>query len=82
MQTLLSPKEAAAEMRISVSTITRCVKMGAPVHRWGSTGKRYRINVPEFVAWMEAQNSRVVIMPSRETAEEMARRRRAAVRAL
>ena len=82
MNDLLIPKDAAKEMNISVSTITRCVKLGAPVHRWGSTGYRYRVRVPEFVAWMEAQNARVVPIQSVMTAEEMARKRRALIRAL
>ena len=44
----LSPKDAAPLLGLSVATITRCVKNGAPVHRWGSTGRRYRIDVDEF----------------------------------
>ena len=53
---LLAPKEAAEALRISVATISRCVKMGAPVHRWGSTGHRYRIELREFVNWMESRD--------------------------
>lgn len=52
---LLTPKEAAVVLKMSTATITRCRKRGAPVHAWGSTGTRYRINIPEFVAWMETQ---------------------------
>lgn len=52
---LITPKEASAALKISLATITRCVKRGAPVHRWGSTGRCYRINVAEFTAWMESQ---------------------------
>lgn len=79
---LLVPKDAAAELGISVATITRCMKRGAPVHRWGSTGYRYRVDVAEFVAWMEAQNANVLPAPTIATAEEMARRRREMLRAL
>ena len=52
---LLYPKDAAKERGISISTITRCVKRGAPIHRWGATGYRYKIDVDEFVGWMESQ---------------------------
>lgn len=83
MDNLLTPREAATKMGISPATITRCVKRGAPVHRWGSTGYRYRIDVGEFVRWMEAQG-----VPEKPkaietfTMEEMARRRRAAFKAV
>jgi len=80
--TLLTPKDAASEMNISVATITRCVKRGAPIHRWGSTGYRYRISTPEFIAWMEAQNNVITALPSIINVEEMARKRRAMMRAL
>lgn len=83
MDNLLTPRDAAAKMGISQATITRCVKRGAPVHRWGSTGYRYRINVSEFVRWMESQG--VTEKPKAIetlTMEEMARRRRAAFRAV
>ena len=80
--TLLTPKDAASEMNISVATITRCVKRGAPIHRWGSTGYRYRINAPEFIAWMEAQNNITTTLPSIINVEEMARKRRAIMRVL
>lgn len=52
---LLYPKDAAVKLGISTATITRCIKKGAPVHRWGATGYRYKIDVEEFVAWMESQ---------------------------
>ncbi len=84
---LLAPKDAAEELGISVPTITRCVKRGAPVHRWGSTGHRYRIDVPEFTKWMENQNPKSKVDSVRDgcqftTAEQLAARRRDAVRAL
>ena len=53
----LTPAEAAEELGISRSTITRCVKRGAPVHRWGSCGRMYRILLSEFVPWMEHQGA-------------------------
>lgn len=90
---LMEPKDVAAALGISVATVTRCVKRGAPVHRWGSTGRRYRIDVDEFRRWMEKQGG-----PSAREAgtsphrggmagpwadvDELARRRRAAVRAV
>lgn len=55
LKNYLTPKQASAELGISTSTITRCVQRGAPVHRWGSCGKTYRIILDEFVTWMEAQ---------------------------
>lgn len=51
----LTPAEAAEELGISRSTVTRCVQRGAPVHRWGSCGRTYRIQLDEFISWMEAQ---------------------------
>ena len=53
----LTPAEAAEELGISRATITRCVQRGAPVHRWGSCGRLYRIVISEFVPWMEAQGA-------------------------
>ena len=53
----LTPAEAAEELGISRATITRCVQKGAPVHRWGSCGRMYRILISEFVPWMEAQGA-------------------------
>ena len=52
-----TPKEVSQVLGISTATITRCVKRGAPVHRWGSTGRCYRISIPEFVSWMESQGN-------------------------
>ena len=87
-EALLTPKDAADEMEISVATITRCVKRGAPVHRWGSTGYRYRINVHEFTKWMERQGPNVAPCVHNMndvngyTTNEMAEKRRAAMRVL
>ena len=53
----LTPAEAAKALGISRATITRCVQKGAPVHRWGSCGRLYRIVISEFVPWMEAQGA-------------------------
>jgi len=53
----LTPAEAAEVLGISRATITRCVQRGAPVHRWGSCGRLYRIVISEFVPWMEAQGA-------------------------
>lgn len=80
----LAPKDAANLLQISVATITRCVQRGAPVHRWGSTGRRYRIDPDEFRRWMERQGQEQ--RPRQETdwsnVDELARRRRASVRAV
>ena len=82
-RTLLDPKDAAVQMGISVATITRCAKRGAPVHRWGSTGRRYRIDVEEFSRWMERQGQEEKKRPVPwENVDELARRRRASVRAV
>lgn len=81
---LIDPKEAAERLGISLATITRCVKRGAPVHRWGSTGRRYRIDVDEFRRWMERQGQEKLIprpVPFGDV-DELARRRRASVRAV
>lgn len=78
---LSTPKEAAEAMNISIATITRCVQRGAPVHRWGSTGRRYRIDVDEFVRWMEAQGgNKTETVPLCPTVEDLAARRRAMMR--
>lgn len=80
----LPPKDAAILLGVSVATITRCVKNGAPVHRWGSTGRRYRIDVDEFRRWMERQGQEKLIprpVPFCDV-DELARRRRASVRAV
>lgn len=55
MYGLVEPKEAAKMLGISRATITRAKQRGAPVHPWGSTGRCYRISIPEFVEWMERQ---------------------------
>ena len=81
---LYSPKDAAPLLGLSVATITRCVKNGAPVHRWGSTGRRYRIDVDEFRHWMERQGQEKLVprpVPF-DDVDELARRRRASVRAV
>lgn len=52
---LLTPEEAAEELRISRSTITRCKKLGAPVHFVGTCGRLYLIDPEEFREWMQAQ---------------------------
>lgn len=80
---LFSPKDAAPLLGLSVATITRCVKNGAPVHRWGSTGRRYRIDVDEFRRWMERQHQKATPSPVPfDDVDELARRRRASVRAV
>lgn len=85
LENLLAPKAAAAQLGISLATVTRCVQRGAPVHRWGSTGRRYRIEVEEFQRWMERQGREKLIprpAPFGDDVDELARRRRAAVRAV
>lgn len=80
--TLMEPKAAAEQLGISVATITRCVKRGAPVHRWGSTGRRYRVDVDEFQRWMERQGREERSAAIITDVDELARRRRASVRAV
>ena len=82
---LLYPKDAAEAMGISLATVTRCVKKGAPVHRWGSIGYRYRIDVEEFVAWMEDQRyeaERKRLACISYDVQAMAEKRRAMMRAI
>lgn len=81
---LKTPKEVSKMLGISTATITRCVKRGAPVHRWGSTGRRYRISIPEFVSWMESQGAAKEDPPAikRIDARAMAIARRAHVQQL
>lgn len=84
---LISRKEAAQRMGISECTLSRCVKLGAPVHRRGSTGHRYLVDVPVFTQWMEVQNSKAA-KEQREikvidlTVEELAARRQEMMRGL
>lgn len=82
MNGLLEPKEAARVLGISTATITRCRKRGAPVHPWGSTGRNYRISIPEFVEWMERQGrpAEEPEPPVRINARALAEARRAHVR--
>ena len=86
MATMLTPKEAADALKISTATITRCVKMGAPVYRWGASGKRYRICLEDFIAWMNRGNptqssaAPIAAVRARYDTEEMARQRRELVR--
>lgn len=50
----LSVDQAASILEMSRATIYRCIQQGAPVHRWGSTGGRVRIDPAELIAWMES----------------------------
>lgn len=81
MSELVTPKEASALLGISTATITRCRKRGAPVHPWGSTGRCYRINIPEFVEWMEKQGAQPETMTKTErmNVHAMAMARRASI---
>lgn len=76
MSEYLTPAEAAQRLGISRPTITRCVQNGAPVHRWGSCGRTYRIVLPEFISWMEAQGEEKPKKPRRELSIEELRARR------
>lgn len=57
----LSVDQAASILEMSRATIYRCIQQGAPVHRWGSTGGRVRIDPAEMIAWMESRTQ-----PARE----------------
>ncbi len=86
-ENLVTRKEAAQRMGISECTLSRCVKLGAPVHRRGSTGHRYLVDVPAFIKWMEAQNSKRAkeqqeLKVIDLTVEQMAARRQEMMRSL
>lgn len=51
--TLLTPKEAAAALGTTVQTISSMIKLGAPVHRWGPSGYRYKIDPDEWIRWQD-----------------------------
>lgn len=84
MYGLVEPKEAAKALGISTATITRCKNNGAPVHPWGSTGRRYRICIPEFVEWMERQGKEEKPLPKakKQSVQAMATERRMRVMTL
>lgn len=72
----LTPKEAAEALGISPATITRCVQKGAPVHRWGSCGRTYRIQLTEFIEWMDQQGrDDQSAQPRKASVEELRARR-------
>lgn len=83
---LLTPKEASVLLKMSRASITRCKNEGAPVYYWGCKGSRYRINISEFVAWMDARGKNKEIKQPKMIATlnvtDMAEARRAHVRAL
>lgn len=51
----VTPKEAAGILGMSVASISRARKDGAPFHPWGPAGRNYLIDIPAFVAWMGAR---------------------------
>lgn len=58
MSTLLTPSECAKALGLGLSTISRCVKAGAPVEFYGPTGSRYRIDPDKLRAWMQEQGEK------------------------
>ena len=54
MGRLLMPDEAAEELHISRSTITRLKQMGMPVQFLGTCGKRYMIDLDVAMDFMQA----------------------------
>lgn len=72
----LTPKELSDATGLSRATITRCVQKGAPVHRWGSCGKQYRIDLNDFISWMEAQEPTDRKQEARKESYEELRRKR------
>ena len=50
---LTTVKAAAAELGMSTNALYKCISLGAPVHRWGPTGKQYRIDTSELIAWTD-----------------------------
>lgn len=86
-ENLITRKEAAKQMGISECTLSRCVKLGAPVHRRGSTGHRYLVDVPAFIHWMESRNGKKTQEQKEKkvfdlTVEQMAIRRQEMMRSL
>lgn len=67
---LITPKDAVEQLHLSRGAISRCVALGAPVHRWGPRGWRYMIDPDEFIAWMnehgeQAQAKGTIVTPFR-----------------
>lgn len=83
---LLTPKQLAEELQMSVPAISMCVKAGAPVYRWGPTGYRYRINPDEFIEWMDRhgreEQAKRAAPTLQLTVEQMADRRHALLKSL
>ena len=58
MDGYLTPEEAAKELGISRTTLTRCKQAGAPVHYLGPCGRMYRFRLDELMDWMDAQGQK------------------------
>ena len=54
---LLTPTEVAEKLGVSKAFIFKCIRLGAPVQRWGSTGNRYKLDPDKFEKWMSRRFS-------------------------
>ncbi len=78
MSKYMKPEQAAEELGISRSTITRCKKLGAPVHYVGTCGRLYQIDPEEFSEWMNAQGQKdAIVKASKLTVLELRAKRKA-----
>lgn len=55
LENLKAPAEAAEILKTSRATISRNVKLGAPVHYISTRKHRYLIDPEEYVEWLDAQ---------------------------
>ncbi len=80
MPVYLTVSSACKVLGIHRNTLYKCIKMGAPAHRWGPSGRQYRIIVSEFISWMDNHGEKHTLHAetpaATETAEDMAQRRR------
>ena len=87
MPVYLTTNEACEVLGIHRNTLYKCIKQGAPVHRWGPSGRQYRIIVSEFISWMDNHGEKHALhaetpCTAPATVEEMAQRRRELLQAL
>ena len=86
----VTPKEASSILGLTRAAISKCVAKGAPIHRWGPTGRCYKIDIDEFITWMDqhgrearsSKNTAGTKMDPPVTADQMAERRRELLKAL
>lgn len=73
----LTVKEISEALHLAPSTVYKCVSLGAPVVRWGPTGRSYRIDPDQLIQWMDEQGKQREQGGNiiRMTAAQMAQRR-------